>query len=526
MTDTPAISIPTENESSDTTALVSEPDSVCRKSAGGALVARGKNAGQIIVSDESGSKQLVPYQGTQGGSLVVRPAPVKGEVVPYEKKQYLPAVIPRLGDLDAYIRYANAAPILSAEEEHALAVRLRDEGDLMAAQQLILSHLRERDLLKLAASVEVKSEHPLAQAIVRCARENETGLFEAKDFSQQPGSVFAMINGKTYAIGNRTLVKDDASILSELETLSEAGKTALVVCEDNVPVGIVVCADTIKSDSAEAIRAFKAAGLRVMMLTGDNERTAKAIARAVGIDEVVSEVLPADKAAVVKQTQQQGVRVLMIGDGINDAPALATADVGMAIGAGTDVAIECADVVLVNSKLTDAVSAYELSCAVLRNIKQNLFWAFFYNAIGIPVAAGVFFTTLGWSLNPMIGAAAMSMSSVCVVTNALRLRRFKPTNKNSLSSFSTVAAAYAAYQLPLEQRSKTMQKVISIEGMHCPHCSGAVTKALTKLAGVTSVDVSLEKKCAVIECEETVTDDVLKATITDLDFEVTGIETK
>ena len=335
-----------------------------------------------------------------------------------------------------------------------------------------------------------------------------------------------MINGKTYAIGNRTLVKDDASILSELETLSEAGKTALVVCEDNVPVGIVACADTVKSDSAEAIRAFKAVGLRVMMLTGDNERTAKAIARAVGIDEVVSEVLPADKAAVVKQTQQQGVRVLMIGDGINDAPALATADVGMAIGAGTDVAIECADVVLVNSKLTDAVSAYELSGAVLRNIKQNLFWAFFYNAIGIPVAAGVFFTTLGWSLNPMIGAAAMSMSSVCVVTNALRLRRFKPTSRNSLSSFSTVAAAYAAYQLPLEQRSKTMQKVILIEGMHCPHCSGAVTKALTKLAGVTSVDVSLEKKCAVIECEETVTDDVLKATITDLDFEVKDIETK
>ena len=392
--------------------------------------------------------------------------------------------------------------------------------------RVFASHLRERDLLKLAASVEVKSEHPLAQAIVRSARENETGFYEAKDFGQQPGSVFAKINGKNYSIGNRTLAQNNVAILKELETLSEAGKTALVVCEDNVPVGIVACADTIKSDSAEAIRAFKAAGLRVMMLTGDNERTANAIARAVGIDEVVSEVLPADKAAVVKQTQQQGARVLMIGDGINDAPALATADVGMAIGAGTDVAIECADVVLVNSKLTDAVSAYELSGAVLRNIKQNLFWAFFYNAIGIPVAAGVFFTTLGWSLNPMIGAAAMSMSSVCVVTNALRLRRFKPTSRNSLSSFSTVAAAYAAYQLPLEQRSKTMQKVISIEGMHCQHCSGAVTKALTKLAGVTSVDVSLEKKCAVIECEETVTDDVLKATITDLDFEVTGIETK
>ena len=177
-------------------------------------------------------------------------------------------------------------------------------------------------------------------------------------------------------------------------------------------------------------------------------------------------------------------------------------------------------------QLTDAVSAYELSCAVLRNIKQNLFWAFFYNAIGIPVAAGVFFTTLSWSLNPMIGAAAMSMSSVCVVTNALRLRRFKPAYKDFQSSAPTGTTAYAAYQLPLEQRSKTMQKVISIEGMHCQHCSGAVTKALTKLAGVTSVDVSLEKKCAVIECEKTVTDDVLKATITDLDFEVKDIETK
>ena len=387
------------------------------------------------------------------------------------------------------------------------------------------AHL-ERDVLKLAASVEVKSEHPLAQAVVQCARENETGLFEAVDFEQRPGCVAARIGGKLYEIGNRTLVGEHEAAVREMDLLSQAGKTALVVREEGRVIGLLACADALKLDSAEAVKAFRSLGLRVKMVTGDNERTAKAIAQAVGIDEVVSEVFPTDKASVVRELQQKGERVMMIGDGINDAPALAASDVGMAIGAGTDVAIECADVVLVNSKLTDAVTAYELSSAVLRNIKQNLFWAFFYNAVGIPVAAGVFYTTLGWALNPMIGAAAMSMSSVCVVTNALRLRGFKPSTKDSKNSVSTSGASYASYQLPEEQRSKTMQKIISIEGMHCPHCSGAVTKALTKMAGVTKVDVSLEEKRAVIECDDTVTDDAIKAVITDLDFQVTGIESK
>ena len=384
--------------------------------------------------------------------------------------------------------------------------------------------LRERDVLKLAASVERKSEHPLALALVQCAKDNETGFYETKGFEQRPGCVAARINGKLYEIGNRTLAQGEQKVLEELESLSLAGKTALVVRAEGRVIGLAACADAVKPESARAVAAFKKLGLRVMMVTGDNERTARAIAGTVGIDEVVSEVLPADKASVVRRLQEKGERVLMIGDGINDAPALAASYVGMAIGAGTDVAIECADVVLVNSRLTDAVTAYEISSAVLRNIKQNLFWAFFYNAVGIPVAVGVFFTTLGWSLNPMIGAAAMSMSSVCVVTNALRLRGFKPTLENS-STAPAAAAAYEAYQLPPEQRSQTMQKVISIEGMHCSHCTGAVTKALTKLAGVTAVDVSLEKKCAVISCDESVTDDVLRTTIEDLDFKVTGIET-
>ena len=385
---------------------------------------------------------------------------------------------------------------------------------------------RERDVLKLAASVELKSEHPLAKAVVESACRNETGFYEAVDFQQRPGSVAAHVAGHLIEIGNRVPAPDAARATAAMHALAEAGKTPLAVCCDGSLIGILACADAIKEDSARAVRGFRARGLRVMMVTGDNAHTAGAVAKAAGIDEVVSEVLPAGKADVVRRLQAQGARVMMIGDGINDAPALATSDVGVAIGAGTDVAIECADVVLVNSRLNDAVVACEISEAVVRNIKQSLFWAFFYNACGIPLAAGVFYGALGWTLNPMIAAAAMSMSSVCVVSNALRLRTFKPARKELLNGAATAPAAFAAYQLPPEQRSKTMEKVISIEGMHCSHCTGAVTKALKKMAGVTAVEVSLEKKNAVIVCDETVTDDLLKATITDLDFQVTGIETK
>lgn len=387
------------------------------------------------------------------------------------------------------------------------------------------SDLTERDLLKFIAGVEEKSEHPLARAIVQCARENKVTIGAVDNFMQHDGSVSGMANGVLWEVGNQRLAGTQVEVLMALKLLADQGKTALVVRRAGQVVGLLACADVVRSDSADAVRRLKAMGVRVMMVTGDNARTAKAVASAVGIDEVLSEVLPAGKADAIKQLRRQGERVLMIGDGINDAPALASADVGMAIGAGTDVAVECADVVLVNSRLTDAVSACELSKAVLRNIKQNLFWAFFYNSVGIPVAAGVFYSVWGWVLNPMIAAAAMSMSSVCVVSNALRLRRFTPSETIISTPVHAESAAYDAYRLPHQLRSKTMEKVISIEGMHCGHCSNAVTKALNKLPGVTSVSVSLENKSAVIVCDDSVTDDLITATITDLDFEVVGIET-
>lgn len=389
--------------------------------------------------------------------------------------------------------------------------------------------LPEREILRHAAAVEIKSEHPLGRAVVECAKENELWTPGASNFAQHLTSVSARVAGDVWSIGSLTAAYAKGEVTDAMKTTAERwadeGKTALVVHRGEAPVGMIACADAVRSDSVHAVAAFKKLGLRVMMVTGDNKRTAEAVAKTVGIDEVVSEVLPADKAAVIEKLRGQGRRILMIGDGINDAPALASADVGMAIGAGTDVAIECADVVLVNSKLSDAVTAYELSAAVLRNIKQNLFWAFFYNAAGIPVAAGVFYTTFGWVLNPMIAAAAMSMSSVCVVSNALRLRGFAPS-RHEFSAAANDCPSGAAYQLPLQQRSKTMQKVISIEGMHCGHCSGSVNKALAKVPGVTSVSVSLANKCAVVECEDSVTDEVLSKTVTDLDFQVVGIETK
>lgn len=386
----------------------------------------------------------------------------------------------------------------------------------------------ERELLKAAAAVEQKSEHPLGKAIVRSAQENGLSISQASDFSQHQTSVAATVSGVRWEIGSMGAALKRNEVTEAMHTVAQAwadaGKTALVVRRGEKVAGMIACADAVRSDSAQAVRALQSLGLTVMMVTGDNARTAAAVAKSVGIDEVVSEVLPTDKAAVVERLKKEGRRILMIGDGINDAPALAAADVGMAIGAGTDVAIECADVVLVNSKLSDAVTAFELSKSVLTNIKQNLFWAFFYNAVGIPVAAGVFYSAWGLVLNPMIAAAAMSMSSVCVVSNALRLRGFKPSQISSHTAGPDKVPG-SAYQLPLQQRSKTMQKVISIEGMHCGHCSGAVTKALKKLEGVNSVEVSLEKKNAVVECDMFVTDETLQKTVEDLDFKVTGIET-
>ena len=285
--------------------------------------------------------------------------------------------------------------------------------------------------------------------------------------------------------------------------------------------------------------------MRVWMVTGDNERTARAVARQVGVDEVVSEVLPADKAAIVKERQQKGEKVLMVGDGINDAPALAQADIGMAIGAGTDVALECADIVLIKNRLSDAVAAVELSQAVMRNVKQNLFWAFFYNIIGIPVAAGVFYAAFGWLLNPMIAAAAMSMSSVTVVSNALRLRGFKPSLKAASAAacacpadnasskveskvkseeFPTAAGCEVQAAISSNVRSQQMNKIIEIDGMQCSHCTGSVQKKLSGMVGVSNVEVSLEDKCARLTVDDTVTDEALAQAVTELGFTVKAVK--
>jgi Cu+-exporting ATPase len=261
------------------------------------------------------------------------------------------------------------------------------------------------------------------------------------------------------------------------------------------------------------------------MLTGDNEKTAMSVACFVGIDNVMAGIMPQDKEGKVRELLSQGRRVLMIGDGINDAPALSRASVGMAIGAGTEVAIDCADVVLMKSRLTDAVTAMRLARAVMRNIRQNLFWAFFYNIICIPVAAGVLYPVFGWMLSPMVGAAAMSMSSVCVVSNALRLRRFR-AKSFSAASRGPRPQACQLQSVNLMKRSQTMKKIVKIEGMHCQHCSGSVQKGLSKIAGVKSVSVSLEDKQALVECDESVTDEKIRAMIDLLDFKVVGIETR
>lgn len=402
-----------------------------------------------------------------------------------------------------------------------------------------------QSLLQLAAAVEAKSEHPLARAVLDAAQLPGLTFEQASDFSQIQGAVCGKVAGKLVEIGNKRLLTDDAALTQSLNRLSEEGKTVLVVRIDGVCVGLIAVADAVKDDSKAAIAAFKKLGMRVWMVTGDNERTARAVARQVGIDEVVSEVLPADKAAIVRERQQKGEKVLMVGDGINDAPALAQADIGMAIGAGTDVALECADVVLIKNSLSDAVAAVELSQAVMRNVSQNLFWAFFYNVIGIPVAAGIFYTAFGWLLNPMIAAAAMSMSSVTVVSNALRLRAFKPSLKAvstaagacpievkplvekktaNLKELSTAAGCEGLSAASVKERSQEMNKIIEIDGMQCSHCTGSVQKKLSGMAGVSHVEVSLEDKCARLTVDGTVTDEALAQAVTELGFTVKAVK--
>lgn len=382
------------------------------------------------------------------------------------------------------------------------------------------------EVLTLAASVEVLSEHPLAKAVAGAVKEKNLALLKAEAFTQAPGRVEALVSGRKIAVGNVSVLDDtEAQKLSPaLEKLADEGKTALVVVADGKPLAVLAVADAVKPESHQAIAALKARGLKVRIVTGDNARTAAAVARAVGLTaaDVTAQVLPADKERIVRELQAGGETVLMVGDGINDAPALTRADIGMAIGAGTDVAVESADIVLVRSRLTDVAAAYDLSAAVMRNIKENLFWAFFYNAVGIPVAAGVFYLWLGWTLNPMIAAAAMSMSSVSVVSNALRLRGWKRAADLAV----TVKAQTKERPEPQkEQQPETpCDAKLIVEGMHCPHCSGRVEKALAATAGVTKAEVDLAKKTALVWGSASA--ETLKAAVVAAGYTVSSTTTK
>ena len=398
------------------------------------------------------------------------------------------------------------------------------------------------ELLQLAFSLEKMSSHPLAEAIVKKAEACSAAFQEVSDYEMIPGQGIAGTIDKARCLaGNRKLMETnriDISVAAGLqEKLADEGKTPLYFAQGGKFLGVIAAADVVKPTSREAIARLQEMGMDVIMLTGDNARTAEAIKKQVGIKTVIADVLPQDKEEKVRRLQEQGHKVAMVGDGINDAPALARADVGIAIGAGTDVAIESADIVLMKSDLMDAASAVSLSRAVMRNIKQNLFWAFFYNAIGIPVAAGVLYPAFHILLNPMIGAAAMSFSSVSVVSNALRLRFFTPkwkqesgtadlqTTGNGGMMEQSTAAAEIADRIAQNDESKgetTMKKTIKIEGMMCQHCVKAATKALEGVAGVTAVTVSLEDKQAVVE--GSATDEALTAAIVDAGYEVKGIE--
>ena len=384
----------------------------------------------------------------------------------------------------------------------------------------------EEELLCVAASAEKPSEHPLAHAIVEEARTRHIPLCPVSGFRSVPGGgIQATLSGEAVLAGNAGYLAQNGVSLAAMEAdahrLAEDGKTPLFFAESGRLLGCVAVADVVKPDSAKAIAALRRMGRRVVLLTGDNQRTANAIARQIGVDQVIAQVLPQDKAKCVAQLQQQGQRVAMVGDGVNDAPALAQADVGLAIGAGTDIAIESADVVLMKSSLLDIPAAMDLSRAVLRNIKQNLFWAFFYNSIGIPVAAGVLYPALHLTLNPMLAAAAMSLSSVCVVSNALRLRGWKPPVFPDQPAPTAPLPESAVFQSQGKEEN-TVNKTIHIDGMMCTHCTGRVEKALNDLPGVEAT-VDLDSKSAAVTCTPDVSDDTLRQAVEDAGYHVTGI---
>ena len=384
----------------------------------------------------------------------------------------------------------------------------------------------EEELLCVAASAEKPSEHPLAHAIVEESQARHNPLCPVSGFRSVPGGgIQATLSGEAVLAGNAGYLAQNGVSLAAMEAdahrLAEDGKTPLFFAESGRLLGCVAVADVVKPDSAKAIAALRRMGRRVVLLTGDNQRTANVIARQIGVDQVIAQVLPQDKAKCVAQLQQQGQRVAMVGDGVNDAPALAQADVGLAIGAGTDIAIESADVVLMKSSLLDIPAAMDLSRAVLRNIKQNLFLAFFYNSIGIPVAAGVLYPALHLTLNPMLAAAAMSLSSVCVVSNALRLRGWKPPVFTDQPVPTAPLPESAVFQSQGKEEN-TVNKTIHIDGMMCTHCTGRVEKALNDLPGVEAT-VDLDSKSAAVTCTPDVSDDTLRQAVEDAGYHVTGI---
>ena len=392
-------------------------------------------------------------------------------------------------------------------------------GEPKVTDMIPAEGVSEQELLSYAYALEQKSEHPLAHAIVVKAQEN-TSLqkYDADEFQAVPGNgLSGKVNGSMVWGGNMKFISQITGLSEEIKKtadhLAEEGKTPLFFARDGRLIGIIAVADVVKEDSPEAIRELRNMGIHVVMLTGDNERTAKAIGAQAGVDEVIAGVLPDGKESVIRSLKKKG-KVAMVGDGINDAPALTRADMGIAIGAGTDIAIDAADVVLMKSRLTDVAAAIRLSRATLRNIHENLFWAFIYNVIGIPLAAGVWYPIFGWLLNPMFGAAAMSLSSFCVVSNALRLNWFKMYDTSKDRKIKTKKN---------NKEDKTMTKTISIEGMMCGHCEATVKKALEALKGVENAEVSHTAGTAVVTLDADVSDDALKKAVEDQDYKVTKI---
>ena len=399
----------------------------------------------------------------------------------------------------------------------------------------------EEELLSLAYALEKKSEHPLARAVILKAEERKadikTDAGTLEDFRAVPGNgLTGTLNGSLLCGGNLKFISEKAQIPSEVklkaEELAEEGKTPLFFSRDGHLVGIIAVADMIKEDSPQAVKELQNMGIRVVMLTGDNERTARAVGAQAGVDEVIAGVLPDGKESVIRSLREQG-KVAMVGDGINDAPALTRADMGIAIGAGTDIAIDAADVVLMKSRLSDVPAAIRLSRATLRNIHENLFWAFFYNVIGIPLAAGVWIPIFGWQLSPMFGAAAMSLSSFCVVSNALRLNWFKMYDgsrdkkrkiKNPAAQETEIQKETQKAEIKEKEEEETMTKTMKIEGMMCGHCEARVKKALEALPQVDAAEVSHEAGTAVLTLNAELDNDVLKKTVEDEDYKVTGIE--